>query len=139
MPLINCTGLNNVRSTFEYTVEPTENDVPRIWTFRVIPVNEPYSDFFEFAVTEIDAQTVKVTAIDKHYQAVYSAKGIPEALIAEANRILNRNIISSTNAGAAKSFSNEYRTPSATKVWIRLVEQGHAVLNPATDIYSFIP
>jgi len=136
MPFINCLGRDNVRRIYEYSLDHDEN--ARSWTFRVVPVNEPYTDFFEFTVTEVSPQTIKITSIENRRLPMYTARGIPEALIAEAYYILHHSVISSSNIAAAKSFANEFRTPPATKIWERLVQQGHAHYVRNTDTYWFI-
>jgi len=121
MKKIECVGKDGMIRTFKYKVEEHPFRENREWIFRIYPISGYAADFFEFCVTEIDNNTVKVTMMHHNNQPEYIAKGIPERMIEEAHNVLKRRIISSTNSENHKILPNEYITISAVKVWKRLI------------------
>jgi len=63
----------------------------------------------------------------------YIAAGIPDALIPEASRILQAPIRSSSITCAKDA--NEFRSPSADKMWKRLCDAGVARYEEVGDHY----
>lgn len=130
MPPLVCVGKDGVERTFAYTYMPAELDGPH--TFFVASDPLPASgNRFEMGLVELDGDSVRVT-IAKHYDEVaYASKGIPEALIPVAARVLNKNIQSSPGVGAETDI---YRLKRATDYWKRT---SGATYDEGTDIYTF--
>ena len=129
-------GKGGVATTFKYSVEIDNVNGKDVSNFSLIPENEQFVDLFSFSITHINDTTAKVTVMDAHHRPEYSAKGIPEALIKEANLITGKRIISS------KSYveeGGEFRTQHATKVWNRLVDEGRAEYDNDSDTYTYLP
>jgi hypothetical protein len=135
---IQCIGRNEERTTFKYVLNKEICSSGRIeWKFTITPLNDSYSDFFEFIAEEIDEETFKIKTVSHNNQEIYIAKGIPEQMIFELASLSTKNIISSSNKSHSKKIEGEFRTPQATKVWERIKNIGHANYLEEKDIYSF--
>ncbi len=133
-----CIDRNGSENRFKYSIEKTTEKGNNTWFFRIQPVDIIVDEDFEFEITQIGENIGKVTQMFHHFKEEYIAKGVPEKMIEEANRILNLNIISSTNKEESKLLSTEWRTTEAEKVWIRLYAQGKAKYDPNSEIYELI-
>lgn len=122
---------------FEYTYENLPVYGRNVWNFFVASKHIEVKNKFQISFTEIDKNTVKCTVMEKNDE-YYSAKGIPEKMIEEAFLELNKEVVSSSNSNNHKKINEEFRTDSATKVWIRLKELGKATYNEEEDFYTFI-
>ena len=135
MPFIlECKGIGGVAGRY-YVEGRDDASVPDEWRYAVHlrwPANEGNDDFFEFAVRADANGGIRVTTMEHHGRAHYSAKGIPDALLVFAAKHLNKVVGSSSNLAG----SDEFRTPAATKVWDRLVARGTAVYDAAADRYT---
>ena len=119
---IYCTGRDGIQRMFYYCLNESIINETKNWVFMVIPESKIFDDWFEFTVTEIGNRIGKVTMMKHREIAEYVAMGIPEAMIVEAKRCLNLNIISSSN----KLEAGEFRTPHASKVWNSLIDSNLA-------------
>ena len=128
-----CTGKDGIQSVFQYKFRSEPHDDPREVIFNLIPVTGPYLDFFELIFQVVDDNCLKIVSMTANGQPIYSAQGIPEALIHEAAELFNAKIISSSNSNGA----GEFRTEKATKAWNRLVTQGKAVKDEADDRFLY--
>lgn len=134
MPQLQCTDRDGNSQTFEYEFKPDMSKLQ--WTFRVWQLGEDLSNgFFELVVTEVSPSDVRITMLNHFQIPMYRAKGIPDALIPEVRRALDRNVQSSPTRGAT---ADVYRTKDATKVWNRLVEAGLARHDKTTDVFHLL-
>jgi len=122
--------------TFKYKYETELTFEREKWHFVIVPEDEVYDDFFYLGATAISDDTLKITTVNRHNQIIYSAKGITEKIIQILALLSGKKVISSTNNPAFKFFDEEFRTPAATKVWQRVVQQGFATYDAETDIFS---
>ncbi len=136
---ITCIDRNGQEVIFRYELAESEEHDKQKWIFRVLPENLQAADWFEFGITMINDNTGKITVMNNRGIEQYSAKGIPEKLIEVASEVLNIEISSSSNNPQRKTFDTEWRTPAATKVWQRLVEQGRAIYSQDDDTFLFQP
>jgi hypothetical protein len=135
---IKCTDRNGSPSQFKYSMDESEEEGNVKWVFRVMPFDLNASDWYEFAITVINPTVGKVTVMDNRDLVQYRGKGITEKMIEEAANVLGLTVISSTNKSQKKLLLTEWRTPAATKIWNRLLDQGRATYNEEDDIYTFI-
>lgn len=106
------------------------------WTFRVWPVSAGgQGEFFELGVVELDAATLRVVMLENHRHPAISAKGIPDAMLIEARRVLGRTIQSSPTRGTTHDIR---RSKDATKVWERLRANGLASYDSSADVYYLV-
>lgn len=133
MPTFTCTGRDAITRTFEYRFS---TDLQGLRTFRVTarPVPEDGA-FFELAVSELDATTVRVVMAHHFNRPEYAGMGIPEALLPIVKQQLGMVVESSPAQGTG---DNVYRQPNATKYWERLRAVGGATYDAARDVYSVI-
>lgn len=144
---LKCKSKEGVFTTFFYNCEVNGDKT----IFRV-NVNENITDseFFELHVVEFDANTVRISQIDNHYNPLYRAKGIPDALIPEIHCVLKKNIVSSSNKTLKQQREAvlkaetliqeaEWRTVDANKVWVRLESKALAVYDKNEDRYRYKP
>jgi hypothetical protein len=139
MVIIDCLTREGLIRTFQYEKEHRRLLDRDEWIFRVFPLDKNAADWFEFTVTQIDEKTGKVTMMNNNNQPALSAKGIPERMIEEANKVLGLEIISSTNSPEAKVLDNEYITQDAVKVWQRLVKRGKALYDAEHKVFWYTP
>lgn len=132
---VDCEGNEN---RFLYSIEKSEDQGCVKWIFRVIPDDKKATDWYEFAVTQIDESIGKVTVMNNRDMIQYRGKGITEKLISESSLVLGLTIISSTSVQIGKSLENEWRTEPATKIWERLRVKGNASHDTITDIYTYL-
>lgn len=133
MNLLKCTGKDNEETLFQYRFETIPYDEPKEINFTVVPALGEYSDFFNFALSVVDPNYLKINMMTANGQAIYRGKGIPAALMNEVGILFDKIIISSANGKRA----GEYRTKSATKVWDRLVANSLAEYNAQEDRYVY--
>ena len=81
----------------------------------------------------------KITLITNNYASQYMGKGIPEAIIEEAQKILDITIVSSSNNPLFHTSAEEYRSAPADKMWKRLVSLRKAIYVFETDSFQFVP
>jgi hypothetical protein len=111
-----------------------KNDLDNTFDFFVRTIPPPADNAsFDLRLTILDADNVRITAIEHWGIPAYAAKGIPDALIPEAARVLNRNVQSSPLGHDDTSI---YRTEAAEKYWVRLLAKG-ATYNAETTIYTY--
>jgi hypothetical protein len=134
---IECIDKDGNVNFFLYKYEINWINNRNVWNFSIIPKEQSWDDFFYFSATEISNDTMKVTMMDHHNRIIYKAKGIPEKMIEELNKITSKKIISSTNNVNSKILFEEFRTPKATNVWNRLKNNNKATFDIDTDIYTF--
>ncbi len=133
---LSCVGADGESRTFWYDVVEETTPGGSVWHFRVHRRNPPdynKDDWFVLGVIEFDEGSVRVDMIENRGKEWYRAKGISEAIIIEASRVLGRRVVSSSNK--VKVADNEYRTLDAEKVWRRLAAKGQAVYCSTTDRY----
>ena len=134
---ITCTDKDGIENKFLYNLQ--KSDFEEKWTFKIIPSEIEVDDWFEFSIQKTIDNKGKVIQMKHQNMQEYVAKGIPDKMIEESSKVLNLEIISSTNIESAKSFGTEWRTGEATKVWKRLMALGKAKHDSETDIYTFQP
>ena len=136
MSEIECIDRDGNVDVFIYRYEKDKLDNNYIWDFNIFPKGDSNIDSFSFSATEINLNTIKVTMMKHQEEVIYKAKGIPEKMIEELYKITNKTIISSTNNPKAKILAEEFRTPQASKVWERLLNNEKAVYDIKNDIYT---
>jgi hypothetical protein len=136
-PII-CIGKDNLETNFKYWHEKEPNEYGDIWKISVVDDAENYMNIASYRAEEIENNQLKMTMMNNHNSATFSAKGIPEKIIDELAKISKKTVISSTNKLTAKSIDSEYRTGEATKVWERLVSENKATYDSDSDIYTYI-
>ncbi len=134
--LISCIGNDNLEYTFCYSFIKSEEDGNIKWIFRVMPRDLNATDWYEFAITEINQYRGKVTMMDNRNMIVYRGKGITEKLIEVAADDLGIEVCSSSNK--VKTFSNEYRTTAADVIWNRLLSKGKATYDENLDLFTYV-
>jgi hypothetical protein len=137
MSEIECIDRDGNVNVFLYSYKIDDFNNHYVWVFTIIPKGQNYNDFFSFSATEINQDTMKVTMMSHNNKIIYKAKGIPERMIEELNKITRKKIISSTNNPNSKILPEEFRTPRATKVWNRLLNNDRAIFDIENDIYTF--
>lgn len=134
MPQLECTDRHGHIESFNYDFEPDIDG--QQWTFHVWEFGKELSDgFFELVATEVGPSEVRITMLHRFGNPRYSAKGIPDALIPEVHRVLEKGVQSSPGHGKT---SDVYRTEDATKVWNRLVSAGLARHDKPTDVFHLL-
>jgi len=124
-----------VRHTFACTLDDTRTGTGT-WSYVVRAAGCP--DFYEGRFVAVGARDVQPDMLANHGRPEYVAKGITEALFDRVVCDSGRRLISSTNCGP-KNAQTEYRSPSADKVWQRLVRARRATYDPHVDRYEFLP
>lgn len=103
--------------------------------FRVHCSNppDPGEDWFEATFRRESDRRLRVKTIVNNGtpKALYSAKGIPEALFQHVLDALGGPLISSSNTPVYEN--NEYRTDDAEKIWGRLHASNKATYSEAED------
>ena len=108
------------------------NDITKI-CFKTLLEGLDKKKWFDFKVAPVGDKTLKVTDMFD-YQDIYKGKGLPEALILEAQKEYpDKQIISSSNK--QKVFKNEWRSEAGTAVWERLVKKGLAEYSDEKDLF----
>jgi len=138
MTIITCIDKDGNSNNFKYVLKHENTEDGKVWKFSVIPEDDQFIDFYYLTATEINKNKIKITMINHHNQPMYSAKGITEKLIEVLHSISEMNVASSSNNKLFQSFKAEYRTPPATKVWMRLIEQGLAIYDEESDTFNYI-
>lgn len=131
-------GKDNQTYNFRYATEDYFDSTCKVnkLLFFVYSADTEYEDFFDFKVTPIDNDTVKVTDMFLDSKYFFKGKGLPEALILEAQRLFpDKQIISSTNIDKFKRVCNEWRSIPGSSVWERLVKKGLARYDKEHDLY----
>lgn len=137
---LTCTGKDGVSRTFYYGYDPP-NKTDAVWHFRVHLHDPPQSDtddFFDMVLAPLGQNSVYVSMIEHHSLPWYRSKGIPDALIPEAARVLGKTVFSSQSAKRSPS-KDQYRTVCAEKMWKRLTTKGLARYDPREDRYLHPP
>lgn len=131
-----CTDLNGNKRSAYYNIKKiiTDDGIKKL-EFRTYMENDKQNEWFDFKVALLDNDIIKVTDMFVGKQE-HRMKGIPEALILELKRLFNKKIISSSNSKPI--IDNEWRKPSATKVWQRLVIQNRAKYDSYNDVFELI-
>lgn len=132
---ITCIDKDGQPNNFKCCYEKDYIDYLETWKFTIFPENEIYADFFFLSAQETSDHFMKITMMNNHNQACYSAKGIPEKIIETLQNLSGKTIISSSNNPVYQSFNEEYRTPPATKVWERMKLKGMASYDEQKDTY----
>ncbi len=135
---LTCLGKDGVPRTFYYEISYNRHEVDAEWCLRVHRRNPPQyngDDWFELHLTPFDERSLRITMIENKRKDWYRAKGISDAIIPEAARVLQKRIVSSSNRVRVKE--NEYRTEDAEKVWRRLVAKGLATYCDSSDRYIY--
>ena len=123
-----CTGVNGTAVYYVDYAPPDASGLP--WFFRVhrtTTPNEP-DHWFDFTLEPFNGMLRSAT-MHTNNKAWYRKQGIPEALLRYARKVTGTPIVSSSN----KADDDEFRTPEATKVWLRMHE---ATYDTATDLYT---
>jgi predicted acylesterase/phospholipase RssA len=133
MALLLCTGRDGIERTFDYGFE--KDQFEETWHFRVQTVPpQPNAEAFDLSVTALDDATLRQIMLAHHNNPVYAAMGIPDALIPVVAAVLGKKVVSSPTTA---DDAGVYRTESATKVWDRLRDKGHARYDSDTDVYEY--
>jgi hypothetical protein len=135
MKYIKCKGRDGIEEIFIYNMK--YNSIEKTWIFLVYSITCNTDEFFEFQVKEVNKTTVKVIMMHHHNDSAYIAKGISEKMIEEAQKVLGREVISSTNSKEHKKFKNEYITEGAIKVWKRLERIGKAIWDDGNKVFRY--
>lgn len=108
------------------------NDIIKI-CFKTVLTGIDKDKWFDFKVAPVGDNILKVTDMFD-FQGIYKGKGLPEALILEAqNQYPDKQMISSSNR--IKVFLGEWRSEAGTAVWERLVKRGLAEYSECDDIF----
>lgn len=136
---LRCSDATGVTRTYVYDCAKIQ-DVPEEYLFRVYakPLNNG-DHWFNLTIRPIDSNTLLSMFMDATMTPQYRGKGIPEALLIEIARCPGVRIVSCSNRDGRKLFKEESRNCKATKVWLRLQDQGLASYCPDTDRYSLPP
>lgn len=132
---IACIGKDLIKRDFYYSYtkpQPVSNDY-RLTIYASSNHSDP--DFFELVATPKESNELKIITITKNNDALYGAKGIPDAAIPELIVLSGMGVCSSSQK--YPTDINEHRTDDATKLWDRLVRNGKAIYDQATDIYKY--
>jgi len=128
-------GKDGKEYVFTYELEEQYdriNDTHKI-CFKTLLEGIDKKNWFDFKVAPVGEKTLKVTDMFD-YQDTYKGKGLPEALILEAQKqYLDKEITSSSNK--QKVFKNEWRSEAGTTVWERLVKKGLAEYSDEKDLF----
>lgn len=133
---LGCVGADGVRREFIWRADKAQLDDK--WTFRVeSQTSNPPGDCFELVVELLEERdhTARVVMMHHHGRPEYQAKGIPDALLPEIRRYLDKNVESSPRIAC---MNGVYRTPAATKVWERLKRAGLAEYDSSRDVYFLL-
>lgn len=124
-----CVGLHGTTTFFVDYSSPALSRASE-WHFRAHRTPQPNDTdyWFDLVLEPFDAKLRSAT-MEANHKAWYRKQGIPEALLRYARRVTGTPIVSSSN----KVDGDEWRTPEATKVWLRMPE---ATYDPATDRYT---
>lgn len=130
---LDCIGVDNTAATF---VVELKMEFDSVWRGRVTSV-PPQTDgaAFEFTLTPIDDDALRLTMINHHSHTAYAAKGIPEVILPWAAARSGMAIQSSHNNGDA----GMYRTAAATTMWRRIMQRGLASYDKVSDIFHIPP
>ena len=128
-------GKDGKEYVFTYELEEQYdriNDTHKI-CFKTLLEGIDKKKWFDFKVAPVGDNTLKVTDMFD-YQDIYKGKGLPEALILEAQKQYpDKEIISSSNR--QKAFKNEWRSDAGSAVWERLVKKGLAEYSDENDLF----
>jgi len=136
--MITCTGKDGSIAEFDYEeIDDWFDDDHTKKHFLIYPKGQNETlEKFDFEVVDLTDEQVMVTMMHNHGSPLYTAKGIPEAMIIHLAEKLGKNVRSSSQLHP--TLDPEFRELGATKVWKRLVDQGLAKENTENDYYYLI-
>lgn len=139
---IKCVGKGGTAKDFYYTFKPGIPDLIsgeiEEWSLKVYAsTDHSDSTYVEVVAKRSGQERLRIDVIKNHGGDMYSAKGIPESVVAELAKLTDLCVCSSSQE--EPKFPNEGRTPQATNYWRRLECKGKAEYDKTTDVYTFIP
>ena len=134
MRFIKTIGKDGKPYFFKYELENQYCSTRKIWKvcFKTTYINQKDNNWFDFKVAAKGDSFMEVTDMfdtmdHSTHQLLFKGKGLPEALILEAQKVFpNKVIISATGDG---------RWPPGTAVWQRLVRNELAFYDSEHDIF----
>ena len=128
-PLLTTDRFGAARS-FQVSVERDEMDAGTVYVKVLEDGVDPWKDGgFNLTLVEGTDGTLRIDASLRH--SSHRGAGIPDALLPELSRRLEKRIVSSSNQDETES-----RSPEAEKMWKRLAEKGLARYDDQADRYS---
>jgi len=128
---IKCIDRYGVENTFTYHI--VEHG-PNEWQFIIEMIPPNNVDFADIQFKRISGDTARTTWMGNDFKPYYSGKGIFDAMIPEAAKVLGIKIVSSRK----KVEPGEWREPEAEAVWLRLIDKGLVRYDADRDEYSLI-
>lgn len=125
---INCIGRGGASQVYYL-----EDCRPTVFVHLRDPAQPNVDEVFD-ATFEISGNMAKSIMMSANH-ARYMAKGIPEAVLEYVKKNWAVDVCSSSNKRSTKTSTQEYRTPSATKVWERLKNANKATYDASSDQY----
>jgi hypothetical protein len=116
-----------------YYITDGDDSVDSEVTFFVYEAVESTNDFFESTFLVIDENTARSIEMTANDNPSFKQKGIPEAIIRIASKVLKKNIQSSPIGSFTTGI---FRLPNATKAWERLKAELPDRVTAMGDLYE---
>jgi hypothetical protein len=129
--VLTCVGRGGARTNLEFTITRPSAD-----SWRYEAWDPTRTDFFQAIFVLGPAGGLRLSEISHNSMAAYfSARGLPDAVLAHCAQMTNQQIVSSTSADPNAA---EYRTLPAEKMWRRLGNVGRAQYNAGEDRHYYV-
>jgi hypothetical protein len=123
---------------FDYELNSFYSNNLVVYDYTIWGHGLEHIELFQFEVTIASDGTPIVSNMQNNDEPLESGKGLDEFMIQHVGGYVAGRLHSSSNSEIQKKLPNEFRTPSVTKIWEKLVAFGIAIYDEKQDRFIVV-